>query len=79
MDRKMLDRLVPLAYAGLVVASVLFFRSALAGIAIFGALVLAAYYSAVRQRLFAAERPHAGTNADGDGAGDNDGRANRGE
>ena len=51
MDRKMLDRLVPLVYAALIAGLRLFFRAALAGIAIFGALALAAYYSAIRQRL----------------------------
>jgi len=64
MDAKMLDRLVPLVYAALLLASALFFRAALAPIAIFGALALAAYYTAVRQRLIAEER--ATDNTDGD-------------
>lgn len=56
MDRIMVDRLVPLVYAALILAAVFFFSSALAGIAIFGGLVMAAYYSGVRPRLIAAER-----------------------
>ena len=80
MERKMLDRLVPLGYAALLLASVLFFRSALAGIAIFGALALAAYYSGLRQRLVAAEPaapddPVVGDLHDGSG----DGSRHRGE
>jgi uncharacterized membrane protein len=56
MDRKMLDRLVPLLYAALMLATVLFFRKGVAPVAIFGALVIAAYFSAVRPRFVAAER-----------------------
>ncbi len=50
MDHRMLDRVVPLVYAGLILASALFFRAALAGIAIFGALALAMVLCAIRQR-----------------------------
>jgi hypothetical protein len=55
MDSRTLDRLVPLVYAALLVASALFFRAALAPIAIFGALLLTAYYSVLRRRLLAIE------------------------
>jgi len=55
MDRRTLDRLVPLLYAALVLASAFFFPSALAGISIFGALAMAAYYSALRQHLIPTE------------------------
>jgi hypothetical protein len=48
MERKALDRAVPLLYAILIIASAMFFRVALAGIAIIGALVVAGYYSAIR-------------------------------
>jgi hypothetical protein len=65
MDRKLLDRLVPLVYVALVVASALFFSKALAGIAIFGALALAAYYSAIRQRLFPRQQTDADEPTDG--------------
>lgn len=71
MDRRTLDRLVPLLYAALVLASAFFFPSALAGVAIFGALAMAAYYSAIRQRLMIAGRA-----ADED---DSDTEPNRGE
>lgn len=51
MDRRTLDRAVPLVYAALMVASALFFRVALAPIAIFGAFMMAIYYSVLRPKL----------------------------
>jgi len=56
MDRKQLDRAIPLGYAGLVVLSAVFVPIALAGIAIFGGLVVAVYYVMIRPRLLA-EQP----------------------
>lgn len=53
MDTRTLDRLVPAGYAILLLASALFFRVALAPIAIFGALGLALYYVALRPHLVA--------------------------
>jgi hypothetical protein len=56
MDRKMLDRTLPLVYAALIAASVFLFSHALVGIAVLGGLALALYYSAIRPRLVAGEQ-----------------------
>ncbi len=55
MDRRTLDRAVPFTYAVLLLASALFFSAALAPIAIFGALAIAAYYSFLRSKMPAVE------------------------
>jgi hypothetical protein len=56
MERKALDRAVPIGYAALVVLSAIFFPIALAGIAIIGALVVAGWFSFARPMLKARER-----------------------
>jgi hypothetical protein len=56
MDRRTLDRLVPLLYAGVLLISILFWQRALAANAIFGALAMTLYYTTIRSRLVAAER-----------------------
>lgn len=51
MNRRNLDRLIPLVYGVLVVVSAVFFPVALAGIAVIGAIGVGAYFSVVRHML----------------------------
>lgn len=51
MDRRTFDRAIPIVYAALMLASVFFFRAALAPIATFGAFALAIYYSVLRPKM----------------------------
>lgn len=55
MDRQTLDKAVPFTYVVLLIAAGVFYPVALAPVAIFGALAIAAYYSFLRHKLVAGE------------------------
>ncbi len=65
MNRATLDKAVPSVYAGLIVIAAIFFPVAVAPIAIFGALVLAGWYSFLRPALRERERAEANRRQDG--------------
>ncbi len=51
MDRRTLDRAVPLVFGLLVVSSAMWFRGALVPVCIVGGILTSLYWSALRQKL----------------------------